>query len=160
MKVALPLALLLLVAPLRAQPADVDTLLADAAGDPLEEARVVRDHRASMVATIGDGSASVRVLRASRWLDAADELLEPLLTLAGGDDPERAPAAALAAWHIVRALDARDLAAEERPVPAAELFAPLAADESARPDIRRMAQLAQGRLTGMSAMAETSTPAE
>lgn len=153
---ALCLALVLAsVAPARAQAPDPFVAVADA--DPMELARVVD--------RLGDGAVLARLAaerapavrlaatRAAPFLDAPEHALEPLSRLAAGRDPRLAPAAARAALTIARALDLDALSLREFDpaalAPARERFAALAADASARADLRAVAGLIVARLSAL-----------
>ena len=118
-------------------------------GDPLElerhADRVGDDAILAHLAPDADAPFALRMgaIRAAPWLDAPERALEPLAALAAGDDPDLAPAAAFASQRIAVGLQVDDLVAREvdpsYPVGLASAWRVVADDESARPDIRRLA---------------------
>lgn len=126
---------------------DVDPLIAARSSDPIELARVVdRIGDEGVIARLTDEtSAAVRLaaIRATRAMDAPERALVPLAVIASGRDPDLAPAAALALLAIARELDPQALDGREvmraELVPARSALAVLAADETARADLRRAA---------------------
>jgi hypothetical protein len=148
MRTGLGIALLAIAASGAAQ--DVDPLLETGTSDPLELARAVdRIGDAALLARLGEETpADVRLLavRGAPQMHAPERALEPLARIAAGRDPDLAPAAALSASRIARALDPQALEARET-LPsdlaaARTVLEALAADETARADIRRAAGMA------------------
>jgi hypothetical protein len=137
-----------------AQTAAVDPLLAAHDTDPLELARVVdRVGDAAVLARLSpETPIAVRALAvvAAARMHAPEDALVPLAEIAAGRDPDLAPRASQSLLAIARALDERSLDARERDradfTPARVALASLAADETARPDIRRAASLADAAL--------------
>jgi hypothetical protein len=124
--------------------------------DPLDVARVVArlGDDAVLAALASDEPARrLAAVRASVFLGAPEAALPGLVALAAGRDPDLAPAAAMALLDIARALTPDGLARRESDV--AAFVAPrdaarrLAADATARPDVRRAASLASGALTAL-----------
>ena len=134
-----------------------DPLVAVADADPLELGRVAQ--------RLGDGAVLARLaddrpvvvrlaaIRATPWLRAPEAALGPLARIAAGRDSWLAPEAARIVLRIARALTVDDLAARETfPAELADARAALealAADEHARFDIRRAAELAADALGGL-----------
>ena len=126
--------------------------------DPLEMSR--------WVARRGDGEVLSRLrpdarpieqlpgVMGARWMVDPERALPRLAALAAGRDPRVAPAAAVAAFHIASNLDPRDL--EAREVPRSHLeearaaLAALVEDETARPDLARLAGFAAEQLRALS----------
>lgn len=159
MRVRAPILALLLIATVArdATAQDVDPLVAIGSSDPVALARIVERlgddavlaRLAAEDAEDADGvSADARLaaIRASVALRAPERALDPLAAIAAGRDPDLAPAAAYSILVIARALDPRDLDAREvmraELAPALAAIARLAADETARPDLRRAAAIA------------------
>lgn len=138
-----------------AQP--VDPLLAVHDTDPLELARVVdRIGDAAILARLApETPIAVRALAvaATSRMHAPEDALVPLAQIATGRDPDLAPRAAFALLTISRSLDARSLDARERTrsdfTPARTTLTALAADETARTDLRRAAQLVAAALADL-----------
>jgi hypothetical protein len=137
-----------------AQPdAPRDPFVAVADADPLELGRVVRSvPDAALLARLSNDRATeirLAAVRATPWLRAPEAALAPLAELARGRDPDLAPAAALAAVTIARALEAQTLAAREVRAqdlaPALAGLDALAEDESARDDVARAAAMSAER---------------
>ena len=132
----------------------VDPLVAIGSSDPVALARIVErlgDDAVLARLAADDGAdvsadARLAAVRASVALRAPERALEPLAAIALGRDPDLAPAAARSILVIARALDPRDLDAREvmraELAPALAAIAQLAADETARPDLRRAAAIA------------------
>lgn len=143
---------LLAAGPATAQPQSPLSSVADA--DPVELARVVqRIGDSAVIAALAPDRPVVERLaavRAAPAMRSPERALTALVEIARGRDSLLAPAAALAALRIATSLDADDLAAREA-LPgdieaARSALEALAADESARPDIRRAAALAADAL--------------
>lgn len=134
-----------------------DPFVAVRDADPLELGRVTRARGDGAVLSrlADDRPVVVRLaaIRASRWMRAPEAALGRLAALAGGRDPDLAPAAARAAWHIARALDGPALHRREvipaDLAPARSTLQQLAADESARADLRRLAAFAADALSAL-----------
>lgn len=149
------LALLALASSASAQPSD--PLLAAHDTDPLELALVVErlGDDAVLSRLSAETPVAVRAVAvvAATELHAPEDALVPLVELARGRDPDLAPRALWAALDIARRLDARTLGAREADVaalaPARAGLEALAADESARADLRSGAQLAAVALTDL-----------
>lgn len=141
----------------QSRPAAPSTLLASTlTADPLDVARVVArlGDDAVLDALARDAPAQrLAAARAAAFLGAPEAALPGLVALAAGRDPDLAPAAAMALLDITRALTPDALARRESD--AAALVAPreaarrLAADATARPDIRRAAALSAGALAAL-----------
>ncbi|MEM9068784.1 MAG: hypothetical protein AAGE52_09765 [Myxococcota bacterium] len=131
-------------------------------GDPLARTDPLEVQRE--VARLGDDAVRSRLqegpvherlsaIRAVRWLTAPEAALGDLVTLAGSDDPRLAPAAAIALWRVSTSLDPRELsdreAAMEELQSAAEALATVSADESLRPDLRRLLEIALTHLRSL-----------
>ena len=116
-------------------------------GDPLElrrHARAIGED--GLLERIDAGE--VQAIRAAGFVEAPEAVLHRLGEIAAGDDPVRAPAAASAGARL--SLDPLDVEAREV-LPeslrdAREPWAGLAADESAREDLRRLAGIVVGRI--------------
>ena len=127
-----------------------DPLAAVTSADPMELARVVDrlGDGAVLDRLAEDSPRTVRLsaVRAARWMTGPELALAPLAELASGRDPLLAPEAARATRVIVEGLTADGLARRE--VEPASLstarrrLAALAADESARSDLRAAAMIA------------------
>lgn len=93
--------------------------------------------------------------------DAPHRALGPLGELARGDHPTLAPAALSAAWRIVRDLDVDSMMAAEVNLDevraSREPYAALAADESARADLRHVAAFVVAALDDLTASATWPT---
>jgi hypothetical protein len=147
----------LLASTASAQPAD--PLLAAHDTDPLELALVVErvGDDAVLARLAPETPVAVRALAivAATELHAPEDALVPLVELARGRDPDLAPRALWATLAIARRLDARTLGARESDVgalaPARAGLEALAADETARADLRRGAQLAAAALAELGA---------
>lgn len=132
----------------------IDPIVKVASGDPLELGRFVEKHgdRYVLLRLRAEHPADTRLaaVRAAPWLDAPERALVPLAHIAAGRDPELAPAAAWSAYRIATSLD--PIALGDREVlwsdiaPARALLRHLAADATARPDIRRVAAFAADAL--------------
>ncbi len=127
-----------------AQPAAGSAPLATL-GDPLELSRHVDAIGDDPVLTaLEEGSFAERLgaIRATRWLAEPERALRTLAAMAAGDDPDLAPAAARAAAQIAERLRHDDLRAREADfgLLAHAPWAQLAADESARADLRAIAE--------------------
>jgi hypothetical protein len=135
----------------RAQGRSLDALARVQSVDPLELARVVEqlgdDAVLAGLGAIGGGATELPVLlatvRAAPWLRAPEAALPRLAELAGGRDPDLAPAAMLAIVRIAERLSREELdrrEASDEPVRAAlPALAALADDDAARADLRRAA---------------------
>lgn len=142
-----------------------EALLAVHSADPLELARVVdRIGDDAVLQRLGaETPLPVRLaaVRASAWLHAPELALPALAELASGRDPDLAPAAARAVLRIAEALDRAALDAREHDGDEIERALPilsaLAADGTARADLRRAAAVAVGYLD---ALVHASAPAE
>lgn len=142
----------LFVVPAAAQERDALTAVSDA--DPVELARLVQriGDRAVIEGLAAERPVVERLAatRAAPSMRAPERALPNLVEIARGRDSVLAPAAALAVLRIATALDADALAARE--VLPGDLEAAraaleaLAADDLARPDIRRAAALAADAL--------------
>lgn len=99
----------------------------------------------------------LRAIRAVAAIDGAYRALRPLAPVAAGDDPDLAPAAAAAAWRIARDLELDLLLADEVDVEAlragASAWSAIAADESARADLRQLAAFVADALSELGAPA-------
>jgi hypothetical protein len=134
-----------------------DPLLAAPGGDPLELARVVDriGDRAVLDRLAADRPADVRLaaLRAAPAMRAPESALGALAEIAGGRDPDLAPAAMLSVLTIARALDPLELDAREvlraDLAPARRAIGAIAADATARADLRRGAELAVDALAAL-----------
>lgn len=132
----------------------IDPIVKIASGDPLELGRFVEKHgdRYVLLRLHADYPADTRLaaVRAAPWLDAPERALVPLAHIAAGRDPELAPAAAWSAYRIATSLT--PIALQQREVlwsniaPARPLLLHLAADRTARADIRRVAAFAADAL--------------
>lgn len=160
MRVRAPILAVLLIATVArdATAQAADPLVAIGSSDPVALARVVERLGDDAVlarlaaevaedeATDVSADARLAAVRASVALRAPERALEPLAAIAAGRDPDLAPAAAHSLLVIARALDPRDLDAREvmraELAPALTAIAQLAADETARPDLRRAAAIA------------------
>ena len=138
---------LALALPSRAQPSS-DPLTS--LGDPLELARYVESiGDAAIVERLGAEETPLDerlgAIRAARWLEAPERALAGLALLAGGDDPDLAPAAARSGQTCARTITVDDLAARESDLDllasAAAQWQRVADDESARADIRAAAAM-------------------
>jgi hypothetical protein len=134
-----------------------DPFVAVADANPLALGRVVD--------RLGDGEVVSRLdldeppmvqlaaARAARFMREPELALAPLAVLAAGRDPHVAPVAARAVHAIAVMLDASALVARERSAadlaPALDVLTTLANDETARPDIRRLAALAVDQLRAL-----------
>ncbi len=130
--------------------------LREAHADPMELARAVRAlGDDAVLVRVADGSVGERVaaLRATAYLESPERALSALAELAGSDDADLAPVAALAAWRIARALDPRALDDRESDpselLPARDSFAALGADGSARLDIAALARMTADALDAL-----------
>lgn len=145
-----------------------DPLLAVGSADPLELARVVDAlGDDAIVGRLSDASTTpvrLAAVRACAWLHAPELALSGLVLLAGGRDPDLAPAAALALLRIAESLDRAALDAREddgEAIRAAlEPLATLAADETARLDVRRAASVARSYLEPLVSAPSGEAPAE
>lgn len=126
-----------------------DPFLAATTSDPLELARVVDragdDAVLARLVTGTPAAAQLAAVRAAPGMRGPERALEALATIARGRDPDLAPAAARAMLEIARALDpqaldAREVMREELS-PARAAIAELALDETARADLRRVAEI-------------------
>jgi hypothetical protein len=129
---------------------NVDVFLANPTSDPLELARLVfRIGDDAVIESLSEGTrADARLLavRAAPQLEGPERAIEALAAIAGGRDPDLAPAAAqslLVIAHALdpQALDAREVMREEL-TPARVALSHVEADETARADIRRAAAIA------------------
>ncbi|MAC28994.1 MAG: hypothetical protein CMH59_21325 [Myxococcales bacterium] len=136
--------------------------------DPMELARIARDADEAVLAALADAAETARAerwaaARVAPWIDAPERALAPLAAIAGGDDPLLAPVAAEAGWAIASRLEPGDLAAREVPLAplreARGAWAAVAADESARADLRRLAAFTADAL-GQLAPEPAAEPAE
>lgn len=160
LSLALALAASTDVAGAQAHPA-ADPLAAALDADPLDVARLVRRVGDALVLTRLAPSAAVTIpqrlaaMRAAPFLAAPEAALVALAALAAGRDPDLAPEAARSALTIARALSLEDLARREAEltgvVAARDALRRLAADTSARGDVRRAAAVAAGALAALSA---------
>jgi hypothetical protein len=141
-----------------AQPTSgVDPLLAAHDTDALELARVVdRIGDAAVLARLTPETPTpVRALAvvAATRMHAPEDALAPLAEIAAGRDPDLAPRAAQSILAIARSIDERSLDARERDradlAPARGAIAAIAADETARADLRRACQLADAALADL-----------
>lgn len=115
--------------------------------DPLDaSAWAARHGDAAVLALLREDqppAVQLRAIEAARWLVDPERSLPPLGALAAGRDPRVAPAAAVVAWEIARALDPRDLAAREVEIATLragrEAFESVEADATVRPDLARLA---------------------
>lgn len=132
----------LLDATLTADPLDVARLVARV-GDDVVLAALAREAPARRLAAV----------RASVFLAAPEAALPALVALAAGRDPDLAPAAAASLLEVSRALTPDGLARGESDAaalaPARDAARRLAADATARPDVRRAAALAAGALAAL-----------
>lgn len=142
-----PLALALALALPASVPAQLagDTSPLATLGDPLELARYVDsvgDDRVLAAFESGAFAERLGAIRASRWLAEPERALGPLAELAAGDDPDLAPAAARAGGHIAERLNHDSLRAREADFALLDggPWAALAADESARADLRAIGE--------------------
>ena len=159
MRRALPVILFALVTSAGAAQPGTDPLLRLASSDPLELARAV-DHLgdAGVLARLTEETPiavlAVAVLAAPQ-MHAPESSLFRLVELAQGRDPDLAPRAMLSALTIARALDPQRLDARECDRaslgPARIGLEALAADATAREDIRRAAGLAAAALADLGA---------
>lgn len=130
---------------------------AAAGSDPMELARVVdRIGDDRVIALLGDetpAAVQLGAVRAATQLRAPERALEALARIAAGRDPDLAPAAAMSILEIARALDPQALDARETMrdelTPARAALAPLAADQTARADLRRIAGMAEDALAAL-----------
>lgn len=140
-----------------AQLAGADPFVAVHDTDPLELARVVdRVGDAAVIARLTpETPIAVRAsaVLAAPWMRAPEDALAPLAEIAAGRDPDLAPRAAQALLAIARRLDERALDARERDraelAPARGTLSAIAADETARADVRRAAALADAALADL-----------
>jgi len=152
---SLCIVLVLVVAVASAQ--SVDPLVAAHDTDALELARVVdRVGDAAILARLTpETPIAVRALAvvAATRLHAPEDALVPLAEIAAGRDPDLAPRAAQSLLIIARSLDGAALDTRERDradfTPARARLTAIAADETARSDIRRAAQLADAALADL-----------
>lgn len=116
-------------------------------GDPLALRRQARDLGEDALLERID-SGEVQAIRAAGFVDAPEAVLKCLGEIAAGDDPVRAPAAALAGSRLQ--LDPLDIESREvdgEPLrEAREVWSALEADETARADLRVLAGLVRGRI--------------
>lgn len=149
-------------------PDDLDATLALVSdGDPLEVARIVAqagdDAVLASLAPEAGADAMVHAIGAARWLQAPEAALSRLAAIAGGRDPDLAPAAAREAHRICGALDGSGVAGRDITSPE-ELWGVVAAlrlvadDATAREDIRRLTALAGHELTAELPEPSTVTP--
>ena len=124
--------------------------------DPLDVARVAAriGDDAVLAALVSDAPARrLAAVRASTFLGAPEDALPALVQLAAGRDPDLAPAAAAALLDVAHALTPDGLARRESDAaalaPARDAARRLAADATARPDVRRAAALAAGALAAL-----------
>ncbi len=116
-------------------------------------------HGDATLAAIHEGTLveRLRAIRAAAAIDGAYRALRLLAPVAAGDDPDLAPAAAAAAWRIARALELDALLADEVDVEAlrggASAWSAIAADESARADLRQLAAFIADALSQLGAPA-------
>jgi hypothetical protein len=138
-----------------------DPLMRVPSTDPLELARVVdREGDGAVLRRLEDGTMiavlAVAVVAAPE-MRAPETSLERLAELARGRDPDLAPRAAASALTIARALRPEDLDARECDRaslgPARASLEALAADATARADLRRAASLAAAALADLGAPA-------
>jgi hypothetical protein len=147
----------LLLASGAAAQAPADPLAAVADADPAELARVAeRIGDREVLDRLGAGRPAVvrlAAIRTTPWLRAPEAALPSLARIAGGRDSILAPAAALYAMRIATSLDTDAVAARE--VLPSDLdgartdLEALAADSTARPDLRRAAALAADALRAL-----------
>jgi hypothetical protein len=99
---------------------------------------------------------------ATPWLRAPEQALDGLALLASGRDPDLAPAAAEAALSIASALDPAELTRREvalaQLASAQKRLAALAADATARSDVRHAAGFASDALAQLSVGHEAPLP--
>jgi hypothetical protein len=141
----------------QARPAAHPALLeATLTADPLDVARVAaRIGDDAVLAALASDAPARRfaAIRAVTFLGAPEAALPALVGLAAGRDPDLAPAAAAALLDVARALRPDDLARRESDaaalVPARDAARRLAADATARSDVRRAAALAAGALAAL-----------
>jgi hypothetical protein len=138
-----------------AQPLGSDALRAAADADEVQlsriAARVGDDGVLSALSATADVLAQLAAIRATPYLTDKEQALVPLATIAASRDPELAP---LAAWKVLRVTQAlvqeglalREVAPSSLAPARAALIA-LAADDTARSDIRSCAGQA-GHLLG------------
>lgn len=150
----------------RAAPIGRDGLRAAADADELELARVTTrvgdDVVLAGLSDSNDPLTQFAAVRASPYVVDKEQALVPLATLAASRDPELAP---LAAWKLARVaqalvregLDAREVTARSLAPARAALLA-LAADTSARSDIRVYAGQAAQLLQSVGVPAEAGPP--
>lgn len=140
---------LLWIGAARAQ--DVDPLLAAGSADPVVLGRVLDriGDDAVLARLAGEATPShvrLAAIHAAPAMRGPERALEALAVIAIGRDPDLAPAAARSLLAIAIALDPRALDAREvmpsELTPARARIDRLAADASARPDIRRAAAIA------------------
>lgn len=120
--------------------------LAEASGDPMALSRAVRSlGDDEVLGRLGAETHAARglAITAAPFLDAPERALAILAEIAGGDDPDEAPAASRAAWTIASGLSVLDLDRREWEVEptlaSAEAYQRLSDDASARADIRLLA---------------------
>lgn len=141
------LAVLLLLTPVAAHAQD-DAFAAVEDADPVELARLVdRLGDEAVLERLADDEASFVVklaaVRAARYLVGPEHALAPLAELLAGRDPRLAPAAGMTLLAIgdrlsMPGLDRREVL-PERLAPALERLDAVAADETARADLRAVA---------------------
>lgn len=126
--------------------------------DPLDiERAVARAGDALVLSRLARGSVPQKLaaVRAAPFLAAPEAAVGALATLAAGSDPDLAPEAARAVLTIARALTLESLARREAElstlVEARAALRRLAADTSARADVRRAAAMAAGALAALAA---------
>ena len=141
-------------------------LIAVVDADPLELARVVqRFGDGAILQLLAPATAFVTRLaavRASPWLLAPERALGALSELAGGRDPDLAPAAARAALEIAQQLDPASLARREcAPVELRDVLARLqaiGAREAVAPHVRADAWAAAEQLIAAGVSPPASKP--
>lgn len=149
-----------------APPLGPDALRAAADADELQLSRIAaRVGDDAVIATISDSRdplAQLAAIRAAPFLTDKDQTLMPLATLAASRDPELAPLAAWKALRVAQALVREGLALREvvprELAPARAALSALAADETARSDIRLAAGQAVSLLGSLGVPASDTAP--
>lgn len=141
--------------PTGAQAPDPFAAVADA--DPMVLARLVDrlgdDAVVSRLSAETPPSVRLTAVRAAPWMSEPERSLTALVEIAAGRHPRLAPAAARATLDIARRLAVADLprreVSPEELSSAAVALRALAADETARPDLRAAAGLAEPLLRAL-----------
>lgn len=132
--------------------------------EPLELGRQVRSldpNRLEEALLQGNRQEQLGAIRGAVWLAAPEHALSALAEVAAQDDPLLAPEAVAAALRITERID--PLVLEDRELygeltEAAEAFAAIAEDTSARRDLRQGAGFVAAALQGANAPGEESAP--